>query len=93
MVLLKCIFRVIKYNFKTLSTFHYGSIKISGVVSFLETFSSSTFHYGSIKIKENATKPMHIYIPSTFHYGSIKIIIKYYYLLKFNLIYIPLWFY
>ena len=55
-----------------LSTFHYGSIKISVLLNPMLTIPTSTFHYGSIKILYDATYRVK-QLQSTFHYGSIKI--------------------
>ena len=72
MVLLKSIKNSSNNIVVTLSTFHYGSIKIDISLSFEHSTMKSTFHYGSIKIimKNLQLKINH---KSTFHYGSIKI--------------------
>ena len=50
MVLLKChCISLLKYK-KDLSTFHYGSIKMSNMGQDVKEAMTSTFHYGSIKI-------------------------------------------
>ena len=73
MVLLKCIFRVIKYNFKTLSTFHYGSIKIvCGLLDTIDNFSH--LHSTMVLLKFFDVRMLYQSgFESTFHYGSIKI--------------------
>ena len=71
MVLLKSDTAFEKVN-NTTSTFHYGSIKIIILLTFLLGVSVSTFHYGSIKIMILPLVTRTSY-KSTFHYGSIKI--------------------
>ena len=76
----------------TLSTFHYGSIKIRYELFLKGLATGSTFHYGSIKI-HITEETLKIVLESTFHYGSIKIIFFNAFLDPRFIIYIPLWFY
>ena len=53
MVLLKFFILAVNSSTLFLSTFHYGSIKITYTLSHLSTTRLSTFHYGSIKINNH----------------------------------------
>ena len=57
--------------------FHYGSIKMSGFLIVLTSFTVFQFHYGSIKIDERIDKP-NGWSVFQFHYGSIKIVVSHY---------------
>ena len=73
MVLLKSIKNSSNKIVVTLSTFHYGSIKILSKCDEMSYALASTFHYGSIKIEYKLINTASN-SKSTFHYGSIKII-------------------